>query len=176
MKRKAAFYIRLSVSDSDVAEGGKEESGSITSQRNLLYSYIHTSAELKGYEVLEYFDDGISGTGFEKRTEFQRMFVDVQAGKFECLLVKDFSRFGKDYLEIGNYLEFVFLVLGIRFISVNDGYDSAKQGGMTGGMDVAFRNLIYQMYSRDLSRKVKSARKNRNMRGEYTAPFYGIRL
>lgn len=114
---------------------------------------------------------GLSGTGFEKRTEFQRMLADAQARKFECLLVKDFSRFGRDYLEVGNYMDFVFPVMGIRFISVNDGYDSKQQNGMTDGMDVAFRNLIYQMYSSDLSRKVKSACKNRNEQGEYTASF-----
>lgn len=87
--------------------------------------------------MLEYFDDGVSGTGFKKRTEFQRMLADAQAGKFECLLVKDFSRFGRDYLEVGSYMEFVFPVLSIRFISANDGYDSKQQNGMTGGMDVS---------------------------------------
>ena len=171
MKRTLAFYIRLSISDADMADNGKEESNSITSQRKLLYAYIRSREEFAEYEVLEYFDDGVSGTGFENRREFQRMLADAQEGKFECLLVKDFSRFGRDYLEVGNYMEFVFPVMGIRFISVNDGYDSRQQGGMTGGMDVAFRNLIYQMYSRDLSRKVKSARRNRNKQGEYTAPF-----
>lgn len=171
MVRTLAFYIRLSISDSDMAFCGKEESNSITSQRNLLYAYIRSYEEFAEYEVLEYFDDGVSGTGFENRTEFQRMLADARAGKFECLLVKDFSRFGRDYLEVGNYMEFVFPVLGIRFISVNDGYDSKQQSGITGGMDVAFRDLIYQMYSRDLSRKVKSARRNRNKQGEYTAFF-----
>lgn len=171
MKRALALYIRLSISDADVAFSGKEESNSITSQRKLLYAYIRSHEEFAEYEVLEYFDDGVSGTGFENRTEFQKMLADAQAGKFECLLVKDFSRFGRDYLEVGNYMEFVFPVMGIRFISVNDGYDSKQQSGMTGGMDVAFRNLIYQMYSRDLSRKVKSARRNRNEQGEYTASF-----
>lgn len=171
MKRVLALYIRLSISDADMAFSGKEESNSITSQRKLLYAYIRSHEEFAEYEVLEYFDDGVSGTGFEKRTEFQRMLADAQAGKFECLLVKDFSRFGRDYLEVGNYMDFVFPVMGIRFISVNDGYDSKQQNGMTGGMDVAFRNLIYQMYSRDLSRKVKSARKNRNEQGEYTSSF-----
>lgn len=171
MKRTLAFYIRLSISDADVAGNEKEESNSITSQRKLLYSYIRSHEEFAEYEVLEYFDDGVSGTGFENRTQFQTMLADAQAGRFECLLVKDFSRFGRDYLEVGNYMEFVFPVMGIRFISVNDGYDSKQQSGMTGGMDVAFRNLIYQMYSRDLSRKVKSARKNRNEQGEYTASF-----
>ena len=171
MRRTLALYIRLSISDADMAFSGKEESNSITSQRKLLYAYIRSHEEFAEYEVLEYFDDGVSGTGFEKRTEFQKMLADAQAGKFECLFVKDFSRFGRDYLEVGNYMEFVFPVMGIRFISVNDGYDSKQQNGMTGGMDVAFRNLIYQMYSRDLSRKVKSARKNRNEQGEYTASF-----
>ncbi len=171
MKRTLAFYIRLSISDVDVAGSEKEESNSITGQRKLLYAYIRSHEEFAEYEVLEYFDDGVSGTGFENRTQFQAMLADAQAGKFECLLVKDFSRFGRDYLEVGNYMEFVFPVMGIRFISVNDGYDSRQQNGMTGGMDVAFRNLIYQMYSRDLSRKVKSARKNRNEQGEYTASF-----
>lgn len=171
MVRTLVFYIRLSISDSDMAFCRKEESNSITSQRNLLYAYIRSYEEFAEYEVLEYFDDGVSGTGFENRTEFQRMLADARAGKFECLLVKDFSRFGRDYLEVGNYMEFVFPVLGIRFISVNDGYDSKQQSGITGGMDVAFRDLIYQMYSRDLSRKVKSARRNRNKQGEYTAFF-----
>ena len=171
MKRALALYIRLSISDADMAFSGKEESNSITSQRKLLYAYIRSHEEFAEYEVLEYFDDGVSGTDFEKRTEFQKMLADAPAGKFECLLVKDFSRFGRDYLGVGNYMEFVFPVMGIRFISVNDGYDSKQQNGMTGGMDVAFRNLIYQMYSRDLSRKVKLARKNRNEQGEYTASF-----
>lgn len=171
MVRTLVFYIRLSISDSDMAFCRKEESNSITSQRNLLYAYIRSYEEFAEYEVLEYFDDGVSGTGFENRTEFQRMLADARAGKFECLLVKDFSRFGRDYLEVGNYMEFVFPVLGIRFISVNDGYDSKQQSGITGGMDVAFRELIYQMYSRDLSRKVKSARRNRSKQGEYTAFF-----
>ena len=177
MKRKAAFYIRLSDADAGVKKGCKDESNSISAQRELLYSYVRNHEEFADYEISEYFDDGISGTRFESRDSFVRMIDDAKAGLFECLLVKDFSRFGRDYLEVGNYMEFVFPLIGIRFISVNDGYDSEKSVGMTGGMDVAFKNLIYQLYSRDLSRKVKTARRNRNLNGEYTGAFvaYGYR-
>lgn len=175
--RRVAFYIRLSDADEDVKAGIKDESNSITAQRELLYSYIKKSEEYTDAEVLEYFDDGYSGTGFSNRASFQTMLNDAGIGRFECILVKDFSRLGRDYIEVGNYLEFVFPTMGIRFISVNDNYDSNQNVGMTGGMDVAFRNLIYQLYSRDLSRKVKSARRNRNLNGEYTASYvpYGYR-
>lgn len=157
-KRKLAFYIRLSDADEEVKEGTKDESNSITGQRKLLYAYIKKTEEFAGFEVLEYFDDGYSGTMFNNRAEFQRLIQDAELGRFECIIVKDFSRFGRDYLEVGNYLEFVFPAMGMRFISVNDNYDSDRNFGVTGGMDVAYKNLIYQLYSMDLSRKVKSAR------------------
>ncbi len=83
MKRTLTFYIRLSISDADVVGSEKEESNSITSQRKLLYAYIRSHEEFAGYEVLEYFDDGVSGTGFDNRTQFQTMLADAQAGKFE---------------------------------------------------------------------------------------------
>lgn len=172
MKRKCvAFYIRLSEADDDVKSGVKDESNSIIAQRELLYGFIKNYDEYKNAEVFEYFDDGISGTEFLNRKNFQKMLTDAGCGMFECILVKDFSRLGRDYIEVGNYLEFVFPTMGIRFISVNDNYDSEKNIGMTGGMDVAFRNLIYQLYSRDLSRKVKSATRNRNQNGEFTGAF-----
>ena len=157
-KRKLAFYIRLSDADEEVKAGTKDESNSITGQRKLLYAYIKKTEEFAGFEVLEYFDDGYSGTMFNNRAEFQRLIQDAELGRFECIIVKDFSRFGRDYLEVGNYLEFVFPAMGMRFISVNDNYDSDRNFGVTGGMDVAYKNLIYQLYSMDLSRKVKSAR------------------
>lgn len=176
-KRKLAFYIRLSDADEEVKEGTKDESNSITGQRKLLYAYIKKTEEFAGFEVLEYFDDGYSGTMFNNRAEFQRLIQDAELGRFECIIVKDFSRFGRDYLEVGNYLEFVFPAMGMRFISVNDNYDSDRNFGVTGGMDVAYKNLIYQLYSMDLSRKVKSARRTRNLSGEYTASFvcYGYK-
>ena len=148
-KRKLAFYIRLSDADEEVKAGTKDESNSITGQRKLLYAYIKRTEEFAGFEVLEYFDDGYSGTMFNNRAEFQRLIQDAELGRFECIIVKDFSRFGRDYLEVGNYLEFVFPAMGMRFISVNDNYDSDRNFGVTGGMDVAYKNLIYQLYSMD---------------------------
>ena len=144
-KRKLAFYIRLSDADEEVKAGTKDESNSITGQRKLLYAYIKKTEEFAGFEVLEYFDDGYSGTMFNNRAEFQRLIQDAELGRFECIIVKDFSRFGRDYLEVGNYLEFVFPAMGMRFISVNDNYDSDRNFGVTGGMDVAYKNLIYQL-------------------------------
>ena len=113
-----------------------------------------------------YIDDGFSGTNFQ-RPAFQRMMDDAKHGKIGCIIVKDFSRFGRDHLETGNYLERIFPLLGIRFISVNDQFDSEDCMGMTGGMSVALKNIINSMYSRDLSKKVRSAMGTRAARGEY---------
>ncbi len=106
-----------------------------------------------------------------------RMMEDARKGEISCIVVKDFSRFGRDHLETGNYLEKIFPLLGIRFISVNDRFDSEDCEGMTGGMSVALKNIINSMYSRDLSQKVKSAMGTRAARGEYMAAYvpYGYR-
>ena len=96
---------------------------------------------------------------------------DARRGEIGCIIVKDFSRFGRDHLETGNYLERIFPLLGIRFISVNDQFDSEDCMGMTGGMSVALKNIINSMYSRDLSKKVKSATRTRAARGEYVGSF-----
>ena len=79
--------------------------------------------------------------------------------------MKDFSRFGRDYLEVGFYIEYIFPLLQIRFISINDSYDSAASSGMTGGMNVALQNLVYNMYSLDLSKKISSAMQTRTKNG-----------
>ena len=97
-------------------------------------------------DILEYVDDGVSGTHF-KRQGFQQLQDDMKSGEIGCVVVKDFSRFGRDYLEVGFYIEYIFPLLQIRFISINDNYDSAASSGMTGGMNVALQNLVYNMYS-----------------------------
>ena len=170
-KPAIALYMRLSLADTGRTAGMDDESGSIRSQRQLLMSYLRDREEFTGCRITEYVDDGISGTVFEGREAFSKMINDVREGEISCIIVKDFSRAGRDYLEVGNYLELVFPAYGVRFISVNDNYDSIAGQGMTGGMSVAFRNLVYQMYSRDLSKKVKTARRNRNRNGEYTASY-----
>ena len=174
MADKIAMYIRLSEEDYDVKKGLADESNSIKSQRMLLKSYINNHSEFNGCEIVEYFDDGTSGTLFRKRDEFQSMIEDAQNGCFNCLIVKDLSRFGRDYLEVGYYTEMLLPMLNIRFISVNDGYDSKNYKGTTGGMEYALKNLMHQLYSMDMSKKTRSALRTRQKAGQYVggvAPF-----
>ena len=153
------LYVRLSIEDDDVSGSAfKTESGSITTQRALLHDYIKSRKEFEGCKVIEKCDDGFSGTHFDNRPQFTEMIELAKKGKINCIIVKDFSRFGRDYVELGNYLEQLFPFMGVRFISINDNYDSAELAdGTTGGLDVAFKNLIYDYYRREMSRKQRIA-------------------
>lgn len=168
--KKTAVYIRLSDEDSNVDGIIKAESNSVAAQRILIRDYMQRNNLSAPSDTLEYVDDGFSGTNFQ-RPAFQRMMDDAKCGEIGCIIVKDFSRFGRDHLETGNYLERIFPLLGIRFISVNDQFDSEDCMGMTGGMSVALKNIINSMYSRDLSKKVRSATRTRAARGEYMGAF-----
>lgn len=160
-------YIRLSLADRDVMKKeNKTESESIAHQRDLIQRYIDSHADLKGCEVREFYDDGYSGTNFN-RPAFERLLEQIRKGEVDCVIVKDFSRFGRDYIEMGDYLERIFPYLGVRFISVNDGYDSRDYKGTTGGLDVALKNIVYDFYSKDLSVKVTTAKRAKMKRGEY---------
>lgn len=175
-KKVIAMYIRLSDEDRNVDGYDKTESNSILSQRNLITSYIRGNGEFSDYEICEYADDGYSGTNFN-RPQFQQMMSDAKKGNISIIIVKDFSRFGRDHLEVGNFLERILPILQIRFISINDNFDSEQCQGMTGGMSVALKNILNAMYSRDLSVKVKTAMNTRAARGEYVSAFaaYGYR-
>ena len=168
--KKTAIYIRLSDEDNNVDGIVKAESNSVAAQRILVRDYMQRNNLPAPADALEYVDDGFSGTNFQ-RPAFRRMMDDAKRGEIGCIIVKDFSRFGRDHLETGNYLERIFPLLGVRFISVNDGFDSEDCMGMTGGMSVALKNIINSMYSRDLSKKVKSAMGTRAARGEYMGAF-----
>lgn len=174
--KKTAVYIRLSEEDSNVDGTVKAESGSVAAQRILIRDYISRNRLSEEDDIMEYVDDGFSGMSFS-RPAFQKMMEDAKKGRISCIIVKDFSRLGRDHLETGSYLEKIFPLLGIRFISVNDRFDSADCQGMTGGMDVALKNIINAMYSRDLSKKVRSAMGTRAARGEYMGALvpYGYR-
>ena len=156
-----ARYIRLSQEDEN--EG---ESNSIINQRELLKVFVESSPDLSQYEVVEFCDDGYSGTNFD-RPGVKALLDKVRAGSIQCIIVKDLSRFGRNYIDIGDYLEQIFPFLGVRFISVNDRFDSNDFDGTTGGLDVGFRNLIYSLYSKDLSQKVRSGKKTRMEKGEF---------
>ena len=161
---KAALYMRLSRDDD-----GAAESASITTQRKMLQSY----AADNGYLVFdEYLDDGWSGTNFD-RPDFKRMIADIEAKKVNLVITKDLSRLGRDYITAGQYTEIYFPSKGVRYIAINDGYDSDSPY-----TDIApFKNVINEMYARDTSEKIRSAFTTKIRDGDYIAAFapYGYR-
>lgn len=165
----ATLYLRLSRDDGD-----KEESNSITGQRELLRDFIRTRPELREYAVR--IDDGFTGSNFE-RPSFKKMLKDVKAGRTNCIIVKDLSRFGRNYKETGNYLERIFPFLGVRFIAVNDGFDTLTARRGADGYLVPLKNLINEVYSKDISRKSGSALAAKQKNGDFIGAWapYGYR-
>ena len=167
-KTAVALYLRLSNEDSD--KGKLEESNSISAQRVLLTKHVEELMQGQAYSITEFCDDGYSGTDFN-RPGVQALIEAAKNGNVGMIVVKDFSRFGRDYLEVGRFLEYIFPILQVRFVSVNDNYDSSDKFGTTGGMSVALKNLVYGMYSADLSKKIRSARDTRVRNGEFVGQF-----
>ena len=170
-----ACYLRVSDEDFDLRHNVlKDESTSISAQRRLIHSYIESKPELRQMNIREFLDDGYSGTNFE-RPAIQEIFQLVSEGRIGGIIVKDMSRFGRNYIETGCYIEQVFPLIGIRFIAINDSFDSAEYIGNTPGLEMAFKNVIYDYYSKDLSAKVKSIKKIQQKRGDFVAakPPYG---
>ena len=168
-----AIYIRLSNLDEETGRK-KDESDSIVNQRSFIHKYLDCSEELSDLPRTEYVDDGFTGTNMD-RPAFQNMIKQIRSGKHNICIVKDFSRFSRDYIEIGDYLECIFPFLRVRFISINDNYDSKDYYGTTGGLDIVLKNIVYDAYSKDLFMKVKtaqiqSAKKGRRIHGY---PGYG---
>ncbi|MDD3322162.1 MAG: recombinase family protein, partial [Paludibacter sp.] len=163
-----ALYLRLS--NEDTNEG---ESNSISNQRDLLRNYISTKKDLQGLEVLEFIDDGYSGATFERPA--LNKLLKLTGKTIDVVIVKDFSRFGRNLIEVGNYIDQVFPFLGVRFIAVNEDYDSNNYKGSTASIDVGLKALIYEMYSRDISQKIRAVQKSKFQKGEYlcTLPLYG---
>ena len=168
------MYLRLSNEDTNKEKN--EESNSISAQRVLLTKHVEELMQGQSYSITEFCDDGFSGTDFN-RPGVQALIEAAKSGNINMIIVKDFSRFGRDYLEVGRYLEYIFPILQIRFVSVNDNYDSSDKFGTTGGMSVALKNLVYGMYSADLSKKIRSARDIRARNGEFIGQYapYGYR-
>jgi len=169
------MYLRLSSEDTDLKQAGKSESNSIANQRNLLKAYVSRVPEFSDANIIEFCDDGWSGKNFD-RPAVQEMLAMVKENKIQCIIVKDISRFGRDYLIVGNYISRVFPFLGVRFIAVNDGFDSNRQEDID-SLETAFKSLIYDLYSRDLSRKVRTAKQFRAKRGDFLSPYapYGYK-
>jgi len=183
----AAMYLRLSRDDSVKAEHGalgqgntvphgisKTESNSIGSQRELIRSFLNGQEDMELYD--SYVDDGFSGSNFN-RPEFKRMMEDIEAGRVNCVVVKDLSRFGRDYIEAGRYLEKIFPSLGVRFIALTDHYDSLYADTGERRIVLPVKNFINDSYCRDISVKVKSQLAVKRKAGECLSPFavYGYR-
>ncbi len=166
-----ATYLRLSKEDEDILYERKEESNSIRTQRLLLQGYISQCDDLREYQIMEYVDDGYSGKNFD-RPEIKRLLSDVRNNRIQCIMVKDFSRFGRDYVEVGNYIEKVFPFMGIRFIAVNNRFDSiTMKAGEVPDMDFSFQNLIYDYYSVENSIKTKKVQEKRRQEGKYMSVY-----
>ena len=183
MKNKhflAAMYLRLSRDDSDVGDvtdkagNVKSESNSIGNQRELIRAFIHEQQDIELYDI--YVDDGFSGSNFD-RPEFKRMIRDMEAGRVNCVIVKDLSRFGRDYIESGRYIQKIFPDLGVRFIALTDHYDSFHADAGESGIVLPVKNFINDSYCRDISTKVKSQFEVKRKNGECIAPFapYGYK-
>ncbi|WP_373660880.1 recombinase family protein [Streptococcus agalactiae] len=162
MEKFACMYLRLSREDGD-----STESNSISNQRQIIKSYARDN-DFK--IVAEYVDDGFSGSNFD-RPKFKKMIQDLEDKKFKTIIVKDLSRFGRDYIESGKYLQKIFPEKGIRFISVNDNYDSENADVSDTHLILPIRNFINDSYCRDISMKVKSSKEIKRKNGEFIGAF-----
>lgn len=175
----AGIYLRLS--RDDAAQGGgmgtwgsRSESNSISSQRELCRAYIRDMQDMQLYDI--YVDDGYSGANFD-RPEFKRLMEDVRAGKVDCIVVKDLSRFGRDYIEAGRLLQKIFPALHVRFIAVTDNFDSFTADFNETSLVLPIKNFVNDSYCRDISGKVKSHQRVKREKGEFIGAFavYGYR-
>jgi len=169
---RAGGYIRLSVEDS-----GRPGADTIESQKALVRGFIESQADMQLAGL--YCDNGQTGTDFE-RPAFERLMQDIRTGKIDCIVVKDLSRFGRNYRETGNYLERVLPFLDVRFVSVSDQFDTIKvgqSGDNSMHLIIPLKNIINEAYSRDISKKVGSAYVVRQQKGEFTGTWaaYGYR-
>ena len=169
MMYRAADYLRLSQEDGDSSfSAKKQESNSISSQRELIQGYVAKCPDIE--LVAEFADDGYTGTNFD-RPGFKRMMEAVERGEINCIIVKDLSRFGREYIDAGQYIEKLFPQKGVRFIAINDNYDSLTSNSARDGLIVPFKNLINDSYSRDISIKVRSSLETKRRQGEFIANF-----
>ena len=163
---KVGIYCRLSSDDGDNAE-----SDSITNQKEIIEYFLKKEENI---EIIDYYqDDGYSGTTFN-RPDFKRMFNALVNGDINTIIVKDLSRFGRNYIEVGNYIEQIFPLYNTRFIAVNDNIDSFKDPKSVNNIIVPFKNLMNDEYARDISNKVRSVLMTKSLNGEWvggTCPY-----
>lgn len=165
-------YLRLSKEDDDIAKSETLQSNSIENQKEYIEDYLQSKPEIRVVDF--YIDDGYSGVNFD-RPDFQRMLQDIKDKKINCVIVKDLSRLGRNYIEVGKYIERLFPFLGVRFIAINDNFDSADDAALSNNIIVPFKNLINDAYCSDISIKIRSHLEVKRKRGEFIGafPVYG---
>ena len=168
-----AIYLRLSRDDEDI-DGNKAESNSISSQRDMIRSYIRKQDNMEIYDI--YVDDGFSGANFD-RPEFKRMMQDIEAGNVDCVIVKDLSRLGRDYIEAGRLIQKTFPAFSVRFIALTDHFDSLTADYNETSLVVPVKNFVNDSYSRDISGKVRSHQQVKREKGDFIGAFavYGYK-
>lgn len=166
---RAAIYVRLSKEDGD-----REESDSIINQKELIRSFLADKPDIT--VCAEFVDDGYSGVDFD-RPDFRRMVREIEADRIDCVIVKDLSRFGRNFVEAGRYIDQIFPALGIRFIAINDHYDSINGRTSSDKILIPFKNLINDAYCRDISIKIRSQLEIKRKKGDFIGSFavYGYR-
>lgn len=161
---KCGIYLRISKEE----ETSGIESNSISGQRIIIEQYIHSHKDM---EIAgEWCDDGYSGVTFD-RPGIKSLFENIYSGKIECVVVKDLSRFGRDYIQTGKYIKYIFPGLGVRFIAVCDNYDSKNSGFLEDALLMPIMNLVNDAYCRDISNKVRWQQEARRKQGIYIGAF-----
>ena len=168
---KAAAYLRLSKEDADIQ---KSESDSISNQKALIRNFVKDNPDIEIENF--YVDDGFTGLLFD-RPAFQQMLSDITAGRINCVIVKDLSRFGREYINAGKYMQKMFPNMGVRFIAVNDNYDSLNCDDQTQGIVLSIKNLMNDNYCRDTSIKIRSILEAKRQNGDFVTNFcpYGYK-
>ena len=167
MKYNAAIYVRLSKEDEDTSDGRKTESNSITNQKQLILDFLQDKPEINIVSVR--IDDGYTGTNYD-RPAFQLMMNDIKAGTVNCVVVKDLSRFGREYINAGKYIDRLFPFYGVRLIAINDNIDTVMRDS-TDDFSITLKNLMNDNYCRDISLKIRSQFQVRRKNGEYLGAF-----
>lgn len=163
---KTAIYVRLSAEKDET-----RDRKTLINQRNLIKNFVDQQMDMEVYDI--YMDDEISGTTFD-RPEFERMMSDMRAGRINCIVVKDLSRLGRDYIETGNLVERVFPMMNIRFVAITDNYDSSKKDA---DLMVAVTNIANDLYAKDISKKISSSKQEAMEKGIPTGNVaYGYKV
>lgn len=163
-----AIYLRLSRDDENLDGSVKRESDSISSQRELARFFVREQPDMELFDI--YIDDGYSGANFD-RPDFKRMMGDIENGNVNCVVVKDLSRFGRDYIEAGRFIQKTFPAFSVRFIAITDHYDSLTADQSTTSLVIPVKNFVNDSYCQDISEKVKSHQKIKREKGKFIGAF-----